>query len=161
MSYSRAPNVILPGVGLTQNPALDSSTPAGALAVQLDVDIATTTSLGVVQIGNNLSITPDGVLSAEACSYATRTITEDYTATLSDYYIGADLADAATVRLPLNPPNGTQLIFKLQFGAPVAIRGLIVEAQGTSTINGLTSVTLLLPYQSISLIANDNNWFII
>jgi len=64
MSYTRPPNAVVAGVALIQNPPASSLTPPGAVPVTLDAAIATTTSLGVVQVGAGLAITPAGVLSA-------------------------------------------------------------------------------------------------
>jgi hypothetical protein len=64
MAYNRQPQTVLAGMALKQNPPPGIIQPAGIVPVTLDADIATTTSLGVVQVGSGLSITPSGVLSA-------------------------------------------------------------------------------------------------
>ena len=63
MTYIRPPNTVLAGQALKQNPPPSPLAPAGVLPVTLDAEIATTSSLGVVQIGNNISVTPEGVIS--------------------------------------------------------------------------------------------------
>ena len=65
MAYTRTPNTVIAGQGLKQNQQPVPLAPAGALPVVLDADIATTTGLGVVQVGSGLSITPEGVLSTD------------------------------------------------------------------------------------------------
>jgi hypothetical protein len=65
MAYTRTPNTVIAGQALKQNPAPAPLAPAGALPVVLDADIATTTNLGVVQIGAGLAITPEGILSTD------------------------------------------------------------------------------------------------
>jgi hypothetical protein len=65
MAYTRTPNTVIAGQGLKQNPAPVPLAPAGALPVVLDADVATTTNLGVVQIGAGLAITPEGILSTD------------------------------------------------------------------------------------------------
>jgi hypothetical protein len=64
MAYTRTPNTVIAGQALKQNPTPVPLSPAGALPVVLDVEIATTTSLGVIQVGSGLSITSEGILSA-------------------------------------------------------------------------------------------------
>lgn len=64
MAYNRLPQTVLAGMALKQNPPPSIIQPAGIVPVTLDAEIATTTSLGVVQVGSGLSITVAGVLSA-------------------------------------------------------------------------------------------------
>lgn len=91
MAYTRQPNAVLAGIALKQNPPASTLTPAGIVPVTLDADIATTTSLGVVRVGAGLAITPAGVLSATGGSSLinVKLTSTNYTATASDYYIGA------------------------------------------------------------------------
>lgn len=97
--------------------------------------------------------------SGGSCSINTKTIYESYTAQLKDFYIGAELEDEATVYLPKDPPDGTEYVIKLQYGAPVGNRKLTIKPTGTSLINGTSSSTMTTPYQSINIISNDNNWW--
>jgi hypothetical protein len=79
-------------MGLKQSPPASTVTPPGIVPVTLDADIASTTSLGVIQVGTGLSITPAGVLSATGGGSSllnVKLVAADYTATLDDYYIGA------------------------------------------------------------------------
>lgn len=102
MAYSRQPQVIRANGGaLKQTPTSDVTAPAGIITVELEALTATTTSRGVVQVGDGLSITPAGVLSATGGSDRINvTLTGvNYTATLSNYYIGATKKDI-TITLP-------------------------------------------------------------
>lgn len=63
MAYTRPPNSIVAGVGLAQTPASDSLSPSGISPVTLNANIATTSSLGIVQVGGNINVTPGGVIS--------------------------------------------------------------------------------------------------
>jgi hypothetical protein len=79
-------------MGLKQSPPASTVTPPGIVPVTLDADIASTTSLGVIQVGTGLSITPAGILSATGGGSSLLNVTlvdVSYTATLDDYYIGA------------------------------------------------------------------------
>jgi len=86
MSYSRP---LRAGTALKQNP---TDIP-GIQLLTLDSDISTTSSLGVVQVGSGLAITPAGVLSATnqgASDFVNVTLTSsNYTATSTDLYVGA------------------------------------------------------------------------
>lgn len=95
------------------------------------------------------------------CACTTVTITEDYCATETDCYIGAQLKDKATVTLPNKVDPGTQYTIKLEFGAPVGNRKLTVEPEAPALINGVTAITLTTPYESVSVIYNNNNWWTI
>jgi len=63
MGYNRTPNTVVAGRGLKQSPPVTGTLPAGIVPVTVDGDIATTTSLGLVQVGSGLAIDPLGVLS--------------------------------------------------------------------------------------------------
>ncbi len=66
MSYNRPPNSVIAGRALTQTPESDILNPAGVLPVILDANVATTSSLGVVQIGANITVSPSGVISVNS-----------------------------------------------------------------------------------------------
>lgn len=93
MAYSRPP--VQPGRALKRTPAIPSETTAGILDFKFDAEIATTTSLGVVQVGSGLAITPAGVLSAtggedDCCKTVKVKLTNfNYVITKDDCYIGA------------------------------------------------------------------------
>ena len=91
MAYSRPP--VQPGRALKRSPSVPIESTAGVLDFALDADIATTTSLGVVQVGSGLAITPAGVLSATntgSSNFVTVTLTSvNYTITATDSYVGA------------------------------------------------------------------------
>lgn len=65
MGYNRTPNTVIAGRGLKQSPSVTGTVPVGVVAVTVDGDIATTNSLGLVQVGSGLAIDPLGVLTAQ------------------------------------------------------------------------------------------------
>lgn len=95
------------------------------------------------------------------CVANTTTITRDYCAKETDCYIGAQLKEAATLTLPEIATVGKQYTIKLEFGAPVGSRKLTVKPESPSLINGVTSLTLTTPYETVSVIYNNNNWWTI
>jgi len=96
-----------------------------------------------------------------SCNCATTTITEDYLATEKDCYIGAQLKEKATVTLPGSVTAGTSYTIKLEFGAPVGTRKLTVQPESPALINGVTAITMTTPYESVSVIYNNGNWWTI
>ena len=97
----------------------------------------------------------------KGCVCNTVTITEDYCASETDCYIGAQLKDKATVTLLNSVPPGTKHTIKLEFGAPVGNRKLTVQPEAPALINGVTAITMTTPYESLNVIYNNNNWWTI
>jgi len=93
MAYNRPPNVVVvAGSGLKQTPPPDPIYPAGVIQVQLAAEIASTTQLGVIQVGSGLSITPSGILSATGSASGlvpVVIVSMNYTLVASDYYLSA------------------------------------------------------------------------
>jgi hypothetical protein len=123
MAYVRQPNVIFAGKGLIQNPLPSTIDPPGIVPVTIECEEATTTSLGVVQIGSGLSITPLGVLSAVGGSslISVKLTPINYTALVTDYYIGATKKDI-TITLPLGIV-GKIYIIKNQIEGSIKVKG--------------------------------------
>jgi len=122
MAYSRPP--VQPGRGLKRIPVLPIESSSGVFDYALDADIATTTSLGIVQVGNGLSITPLGVLSATnsgSSNINVKLTAVSYTALVTDYYIGAIKKDI-TITLPLSV-SGKIYIIKNQVEGNVKVKG--------------------------------------
>jgi hypothetical protein len=133
MAYSRP---VLPGIGLKQKPAATNPAQTGVQQTTLDVDIATTSSVGVVQVGSGLSITPAGVLSVANSGFINVTITSiNYTINASDYYIGAIKKDI-DITLPLGI-TGKVYVIKNQINGNIE-----VKATGGQKINTSSSKTL-------------------
>jgi hypothetical protein len=140
MAYNRQPQTVLAGMALTQNPPPNIVQPAGIIPVTLDVDIATTTSPGVVQVGGGLSITPSGVLSATggSSSFINVILTNvDYTATGTDYYIGATKKDI-DITLPLGIV-GKVYVIKNQVSGNIEVKGTGGQKIDTSSTKTLGS----------------------
>ena len=124
MAYSRQPNVTIAGRGLTQNPLPLPVAPAGIISVGYDSNIATTTSLGIVQVGAGLAITPAGVLSATGSGsslISVKLTSTNYTAIASDYYIGATNKNI-TITFPLGIV-GKVYIVKNQSEGSIKVKG--------------------------------------
>ena len=160
MAYNRQPQVTLAGLGLKQNPPPNITQPPGVIPVTLDAEIATTTSLGVVQVGSGLSITPEGILSATGGGGDTGYIdvyltASDYTATNDDYYVG--IIGAPTI--VTLPPGTLGKVFiiknQLQGGGSVKVIGSNGQRLDTSISRSLGSEA------SIMVVFDGTRWNII
>jgi hypothetical protein len=124
MAYNRQPQTVLAGVAIKQSPLPSSTSPGGIIPVTLDVDIATNSSPGVVQVGSGLSITPSGVLSAAGGGSSlinVKLTAVDYIAAATDYYVGATKKDI-DITLPLGVA-GKVYIIKNQVSGNIEVKG--------------------------------------
>jgi len=141
MAYNRLPQTVLAGKALKQNPPPAVIQPAGIVPVTLDCEEASTTSLGVVQVGSGLSITPKGVLSVtggedDCCKKVKVKLTSvNYTITEDDYYVGA-----TTNNITLTLPKGELgRVYYVKNQAPGNCK---VQGNGSETIDGSSFKTL-------------------
>jgi hypothetical protein len=156
MAYNRQPQTVLAGMALKQNPPPTLLQPAGIVAVTLDADMATTTSLGVVQVGSGLSITPTGILSTTGSGsdlLNVKLTSNDYTATATDYYIGATKKDIE-ITLPLGV-TGKVYIIKNQVWGNVKVKATGSQKIDTSSDKTLGSEA------SIIVVFDGTRWNII
>lgn len=143
MAYSRPP--VQPGRALKRTPVVPVESSAGVFDFALDADIATTTSLGVVQVGSGLAITPAGVLSATNSSTDIITVTLtsiDYTALLTDYYIGATKKDIE-ITLPLGVV-GKVYVIKNQVAGNIKVEGTAGQKLDTASSKTLGSESAII-----------------
>lgn len=162
MAYARLPNSNLPGRGLKQTPSANGD--AGVLAVTLDVDIATKTSLGIVQIGDGINITPEGVISCDCHSVggcSTTTVSEDYECSDSDCYIGVNSSGPVSISLPVDSGDGKQIAVKAQMGPPLGNRKVTINTLDGSLIDNEPTYVITIPYESVHIIRNGFNWWVI
>jgi len=140
MAYSRPP--VQAGRGLKRLPVLPIESSSGVFDYSLDVDIATTTSIGIVQVGSGLSITPLGVLSATGGSSLinVKLTAVNYIALITDYYIGATKKDI-TITLPLGIV-GKVYIIKNQIQGNVKVKGTgqDLDSSGDKTLGSEASL---------------------
>jgi hypothetical protein len=146
MAYNRQPQTVLAGNALKQNPLPSITQPAGIIPVTLDAEIATTTNLGVVQVGSGLSITPLGVLSATGSGSANINVkltAVNYTALVTDYYIGATKKDI-TITLPLGIV-GKVYIIKNQIEGSIKVKGTgqNLDNAGDKTLGSEASIIVV------------------
>lgn len=139
MAYNRPPQVSLAGRAMKQNPPPTILQPAGIVPVVLDADIATTSSLGVVQVGSGLTITSEGVLSASGgggSNFINITLTAtDYTVTSNDSYVGAT-SNNIVITLPAG------ILGRVYYVKNQSSGNIKVQGSGGETIDGGAFQTL-------------------
>ena len=140
MAYSRQPQVVIANGGaLKQSPLVTNQTPPGIVPVEIEALISTTTSLGVIQVGSGLSITPSGILSATGGSgsdFVNVTLTGvDYTAISTDLYVGAT-SNNITITLPKG------ILGRVYYVKNQSSGNIKVQGTGGETIDGLAFQTL-------------------
>lgn len=157
MTYLRPPNTVLAGKALKQTPPPNPLDPAGVIPVTLEAEIATTNSLGVVQVGSGLSITPDGILSAiggsNSCSCNVTLINDDYTVLNDDCYIGATKKDI-DIKLPPGVV-GKLYIIKNQVSGNIKVKG-----SNGQKIDSNSDVTLGTN-DSLTVVFDGSRWNVI
>jgi hypothetical protein len=157
MAYTRPPNVVIAGTGLSQNPPPSTTTPPGVVPVILDANIATTTGLGVVQVGSGLSVTPLGVLSVESTGLVQVKIANaNYTALASDYYIGAN-SNGITITLPTGV-TGKIYVIKNQVNGNITLTGTggqQIDSQNNKNIGSNDCVIVLFNGTRWSIISKE------
>jgi hypothetical protein len=167
MAYNRQPQTVLAGLALKQNPPPTVIQPAGIIPVTLDAAIATKNSLGVVQIGKGIDVTPGGVISVKCdkcdddrgCN--TILVGENYGCESDDCYIGVHSLGPVTISLPVDCGDGHQIAVKAEMGPPLGNRKVTIKTLDGSLIDGSPTFVLSVPYQSVHLIRRGLNWHII
>lgn len=144
MAYTRQPNVVIAGTGLKQNPPATTTTPPGVVPVTLEAEIATAASLGVVQVGSGLTITPAGVLSATGSGSSlinVKLTSTNYTATASDYYIGATTG-GVTITLPAGIVGKVYVVKNQASSGNITVKGTgqNLDQSGDKTLGGNASL---------------------
>jgi hypothetical protein len=149
MAYSRPIN---PGLGLKQIPTINP----GVQELTLDTDIATTSSLGIVQVGSGLSVTALGVLSATGSAsglYSVKLTAVNYTALADDFYIGAIKKDIC-ITLPIGVV-GKLYIVKNQVSGDVTVAATAAQKIDAASTKQLGT------NQSITVIFDGTRWNIV
>ena len=104
--------------------------------------------------------------SSEVYTYKRETIlvSEDYTATMDDYYIGVKSEDSVTITIPCDCDDGHEIVVKSEMKQPLNNRKIIImsmDDENLCSINGELEYIMDLPYQSVRFICRDNSWWTI
>lgn len=85
-------------------------------------------------------------------------VTANYTASLSDEYIGVSSAAAVTITLPAGI-NGRVYTIKDEYGQGSG--KITIQPQSGELIDGKTNYIISVPYQSVSSVYRSGSWWII
>lgn len=89
-----------------------------------------------------------------------RSITQDYTAVLEDYYIGVNSEISITITLPTSL-DGKQYIIKAEMKPPMSKRKVIIISEDNCKFDGYTNHVLHISHESVWLIKNGKEWHVI
>jgi hypothetical protein len=106
-------------------------------------------------------IGPTGPPGECSCRCSKILVTEDYTASCDDYYIGVNSQSPVTITLPSSCENCCELVIKAEMGAPLGNRKITIIPSNGGTIDESLQYIIEVPYQSVNLICRDGNWWII
>ena len=103
--------------------------------------------------------------SSEVYTYKRKVIliSEDYTATMDDYYIGVSSEGAVTITIPCDCDDGHEIVVKSEMKQPVNNRKITIismDDENICSIDGELEYIIELPYQNVRLICRDNNWWV-
>lgn len=106
---------------------------------------------------------PPGPPGICTCTSKCKTIlvSEDYTATCDDYYIGVKSEGPVTISLPENCIDCCEIIVKAEMGPPLGNRKVTVTTTDGSYIDGTDKYVMEVPYQSVNIICRGGDWHII
>lgn len=106
---------------------------------------------------------PSGSSEPGVCTCKCKSIlvSEDYTATCDDYYIGVNSNEPVTISLPENCTDCCEIIVKAEMGPPLGNRKVTVTTTDGSFIDGDTEYIIEVPYQSVNLFCRGEDWHII
>ena len=108
----------------------------------------------------------DPTRPSEVYSYKRSTIlvSEDYTATINDYYIGVNSDDSVVITIPCDCDDGHEIVVKSEMKQPLNNRKITIismDNENLCSINDEIDYIMDLPYQSVRFICRGNSWWTI
>jgi hypothetical protein len=104
---------------------------------------------------------PPGEPGVCTCRCKSILVSEDYTATCDDYYIGVNSNEPVTITLPEDCTDCCEIIVKAEMGPPLGNRKVTVTTVDGSYIDGIDKYVIKVPYQSVNIICRGGDWHII
>lgn len=97
------------------------------------------------------------------CSRKCETIlvSQDYTATLDDCYIGVNSSGPTVITLPTDCDDGHEVIIKAEMGPPIGNRKITIITDDDSTIDDEEDYIIEVPYQTVKLVCRGGDWWIV
>ena len=124
-------------------------------------------------IGNTGATGLTGATGVGKCKRIT--VDDDYQIIDTDYYIGVNSRNSTTITLPNLSEHDddddddddehdntcSEYIIKAEMSAPMGNRKITVVPRGSATIDGASGYVIVIPYESVTVISNNGNWWII
>lgn len=104
---------------------------------------------------------PPGPPGECTCECTSILVSQDYTATLDDYYIGVNSTGPVTITLPADCADCHEIIVKAEMGPPLGNRKITITTSDGSTIDGDDKYVIEVPYQSVNILCRGGNWWIV
>ena len=103
--------------------------------------------------------------SSEIYTYERKAIliSEDYIATMDDYYIGVNSEGSVTITIPCDCDDGHEIVVKSEMKQPLNNRKITIismDDENICSIDGELEYIIELPYQNVRLVCRDNNWWV-
>lgn len=95
------------------------------------------------------------------CKCKSILVSDNYTATCDDYYIGVNSDKPVTISLPENCTDCCEIIVKAEMGPPLGNRKVTVTTTDGSYIDGKDKYVMEVPYQSVNIFCRGGDWYII
>jgi hypothetical protein len=104
---------------------------------------------------------PPGPPGECSCKCSKTLVTEDYTATCDDFYIGVNSDLPVTITLPSDCEDCCELVIKAEMAPPLGNRKVTILPPDDKLIDGTGGVILTVPYSSVRVICRGGNWWTI
>jgi hypothetical protein len=104
---------------------------------------------------------PPGEPGECTCRCKSILVSEDYTATCDDYYIGVNSDGPVTITLPEDCTDCCEIIVKAEMGPPLGNRKITVTTSNAALIDGEGDYIITTPYGAVNLICRGLDWYII
>jgi hypothetical protein len=95
------------------------------------------------------------------CLHPCILVSEDYTATDFDYYIGVNSEKPVTVTLLSYVDSCTEYTIKAEMGPPLGNRKVTIKPEGSALIDGDEEYILTSPYEAVTVLFRGGNWHIV
>ena len=91
----------------------------------------------------------------------TTVTTATHYTTADEFYIGVSSEKPVTVYLPAAAADGKIIVIKAEMKPPMGSRKVSILTTDGSTIDGYSEASITVSHGKMTLIRNNNNWFII
>lgn len=107
------------------------------------------------------TVGPPGPPGQCTCNCQAILVSQDYTATMDDYYIGVASDGPTTITLPGDCQDCHEIIVKAEMGPPLGNRKITIVTADNALIDGANNYIIEVPYQSVNVLCRGGNWHII